>query len=517
MYVPPCRNCARNGTEERRGAVDVDADDRGPVRRLVPRQQVAGEAFAEPHREQQHADDPVQLTRVLVGAEEEHAPHVHEHQDDEDRRAPLVHAAHEPARPHVVRDVLDRRVRLLRIRLVVHREDHAGQRLHEERGEGRRAERREPVDVARHLPEEEVLDAADEAGPLLEPVERVQDHLLQLLRPCEPARRHRRRLVGRLHRIQPRFDAVDVLARERERPLVNLRRRARPVDVRHREGRADERGCRCGSRTRTGRARGPAGRRCGFPRCCTGRRGTGSRSPAIAIVGISVTSLKCFVLASSRRPFGCTGQPRCAQWLDRIVKLGCPFCRPLYRTYAVRRETSPAAGSVNHVATTNLSCGIVGDRPEVVILRPLLEEGGRDHETERGRGDEPADHSAQPERRELEELRAGEALLGRLRRQRRGVAGGSGGAAALRLDLGRLRELGSGCQVAHPEKGEREGDDRAETGDPPGDDQPDEEDDHADGEADGPQARPRDVRLFVVGLQRLRGDLTGTSGRRSTS
>ena len=38
-----------------------------------------------------------------------------------------------------------------------------------------------PAGVARHLAEEEVLDAADEARPLLEPVERIEDESLDLL------------------------------------------------------------------------------------------------------------------------------------------------------------------------------------------------------------------------------------------------------------------------------------------------------------------------------------------------
>ena len=37
------------------------------------------------------------------------------------------------------------------------------------------------LDVAGHLAEEEVLDAADEARPLLEPVERVERSTLQQL------------------------------------------------------------------------------------------------------------------------------------------------------------------------------------------------------------------------------------------------------------------------------------------------------------------------------------------------
>ena len=52
-------------------AVQVDPDDGRPVRGLVPGQQVAGEALEHPHHEQEHADDPVQLARVLVRAEEE--------------------------------------------------------------------------------------------------------------------------------------------------------------------------------------------------------------------------------------------------------------------------------------------------------------------------------------------------------------------------------------------------------------------------------------------------------------
>ena len=139
--------------EERRRAVDVDPDGRRPVGGLIPREQVAGEAFGESEREQQHADDPVQLTWIFVRAEQKHAAHVQEHQDDEHRRAPAMHAADEPPRPHVVRDVHDRRVGGLRVGLVVHREDHTRQCLDQERGECRRAERLEPVGVARHLPE----------------------------------------------------------------------------------------------------------------------------------------------------------------------------------------------------------------------------------------------------------------------------------------------------------------------------------------------------------------------------
>ena len=88
-------------------------------------------------------------------------------------------------------------------------------------------------------------------------------------------------------------------------------------------------GCRArggGARPRTGsgRARGRAGRRCGCPRCRTGRRGRGSRS-STAASSSSVTSPTFLRALAGVGPFGCTGQPRCTQWLERIVKLGSSF------------------------------------------------------------------------------------------------------------------------------------------------------------------------------------------------
>jgi hypothetical protein len=135
----------KEGSEEGRRPVDVDADDGRPVRGLVVREQVPGEALEQRRRKEQRADYPVQLTRVLVGAEQEDARHVEEHQDDEDARAPPVHAADEPAERHVVRDVLDGLVGSVRVRLVVHREDHAGAELDEEGGERRGAQRVPPA------------------------------------------------------------------------------------------------------------------------------------------------------------------------------------------------------------------------------------------------------------------------------------------------------------------------------------------------------------------------------------
>jgi hypothetical protein len=95
-----------------------------------------------------------------------------EEQDDEDARA-LVHSANEPAQRHVVRDVADRLVTWSSVGRGTSR-GYACTELDEEAvsvaGQGL-----EPVDVRRDLPEEEVLGAADDPRPLLQPIERTID------------------------------------------------------------------------------------------------------------------------------------------------------------------------------------------------------------------------------------------------------------------------------------------------------------------------------------------------------
>ena len=70
-----------------------------------------------------------------------------------------------------------------------------------------------------------------------------------------------------------------------------------------------------------------------------------------------------FFASSSNGPFGCTGQPRCTQRLNSAVKLGTGFfvsgssAKPLFRTNAVRRVTSPTSGFSRKVAITNSPSG----------------------------------------------------------------------------------------------------------------------------------------------------------------
>ena len=179
------RGGSRRGRGRRRaGGGDVVGDDRGPVGALVEGQQVAGQAHHQGEDQQHHADHPVELARVLVGAEEEGPPHVEEDQDDHHRGAPLVHPADELAEEDVVGQVGDRPVGLGRRGRVVHRQEDAGDRLDDEGEQGRRAERVEPVGPLRHLAEEHPGEEAAAAGALVDPADDVGAGLLGHARPC---------------------------------------------------------------------------------------------------------------------------------------------------------------------------------------------------------------------------------------------------------------------------------------------------------------------------------------------
>ena len=155
------------------------------------------------------ARHPGQLARVLVGAEHVDARHVQEEQDHHHRRAPLVHAAHEPAERLLIRDVADRLVGRGRVGVVAHREDHARRRLQQEDRQQRRAERLQPGRVAGHLAEQERLDQADETGALLDPLERRIDDQFLGGRACA---RHRLLLLAlRGRRVEVREQAGDGL------------------------------------------------------------------------------------------------------------------------------------------------------------------------------------------------------------------------------------------------------------------------------------------------------------------
>ena len=74
-----------------------DADAESPVGILVEAQHLAGEGHAERHQQHEHAEDPGEFARKLVGAEEKDLRHVDEHDGDHEVGSPAVHGAQKPA------------------------------------------------------------------------------------------------------------------------------------------------------------------------------------------------------------------------------------------------------------------------------------------------------------------------------------------------------------------------------------------------------------------------------------
>ena len=97
------------------------------------------------HSEQAHADHPVQLARLAVGAGEVDAHLVQDDRGDHQRRGPLVDAAEVPAVSSLVGDVAHRLVRRAGAGLVVERQQDAGDDLDNEEVGGRAAEAEPPA------------------------------------------------------------------------------------------------------------------------------------------------------------------------------------------------------------------------------------------------------------------------------------------------------------------------------------------------------------------------------------
>ena len=77
---------------------DVGRHGGGPVALLVPGQQVAGEGDGQGQHQQDHADDPVELPRRLVGPGQQHPHHVHEDGDHHAVAGVAMQAAQEARR-----------------------------------------------------------------------------------------------------------------------------------------------------------------------------------------------------------------------------------------------------------------------------------------------------------------------------------------------------------------------------------------------------------------------------------
>jgi len=131
--------------EEGNGPCDLRADGGGPVRALVPREQVAGEAHAECGDQQADADQPGQFTRVLVRGSDKDTQQMEEDHDHHERRTPVMDAADQPAEGHVVHDVGDAVVGVIGRGGVINRQENSRCALQNEQEQAGRAERVPPV------------------------------------------------------------------------------------------------------------------------------------------------------------------------------------------------------------------------------------------------------------------------------------------------------------------------------------------------------------------------------------
>jgi hypothetical protein len=78
-------------------ADDGSADAEAPIGVLIESENLAGEGHTEREKQKEDADDPGQLARIFVCAEEEDLHHVDEDDGDHEVRAPTVNGAQKPA------------------------------------------------------------------------------------------------------------------------------------------------------------------------------------------------------------------------------------------------------------------------------------------------------------------------------------------------------------------------------------------------------------------------------------
>ena len=99
---------------------------------MSPRQYVAYKRLCHQHDEDQHAEDPDELTRLFVGAVHECTHHVQVDHDKKRRGTGGMHVAQQPAVIHIAHDVFDRGESLFRRRCITHRQPDACQQLVDE-------------------------------------------------------------------------------------------------------------------------------------------------------------------------------------------------------------------------------------------------------------------------------------------------------------------------------------------------------------------------------------------------
>ena len=133
--------------DDRDGREQVGDDGGAPEAHLAPRQHVTHEGRRHHQQEDDHAQDPQQFARRLVGAVVHAAEDMDVDGDEEERRAVHVQVADQPALRHVTVDALDGVEGHQHVRRVVGREHDAGGDHEDQHHRGDRAEGPEIVEI----------------------------------------------------------------------------------------------------------------------------------------------------------------------------------------------------------------------------------------------------------------------------------------------------------------------------------------------------------------------------------
>ena len=176
---------------------EIRADRDRPVRQLVPGQQVAGEREREREQQQHHADHPVELARLLVGAGVEHAHEMQRDDEHHEVRRPAVHVPDQLPEAHAGLQVLHVAVRRADRRRVHEHQVDAGD---EQDAEEHRRDEAEPERVAHAQHALRDLDRVHVQEDVAERLERATAWRVEL-RVTE----HR---TPRVAALDPRGDAV---------------------------------------------------------------------------------------------------------------------------------------------------------------------------------------------------------------------------------------------------------------------------------------------------------------------
>ncbi len=136
-------------TDDRNGTKQRDDDLGSPEGHLAPRQQIAHESLGHQHQEDQHAEDPQQLARLLVGAVDHATEHVQIDYHEEGGSPGGVHVTQQPAIFHIPHDVLNGGKSTFRRGVVVHGQPDAGDDLVDQHQHGEGAEEVPEVQVLR--------------------------------------------------------------------------------------------------------------------------------------------------------------------------------------------------------------------------------------------------------------------------------------------------------------------------------------------------------------------------------